>query len=89
MKGLQVYYDEWSSSTDRPVRSRAELERGYLELLEHARSLGIATLDLTPVLAAAKERQIFFRHDAHLTPEGNRIVGEAVAEHLGRLELLD
>ena len=58
------------------------LERGYHQLQDHARSLGIATLDLVPALAAARERQIFFRHDPHLTVAGNRVVGETVAAFL-------
>lgn len=46
--------------------------------------LGIRGLDLTPSLSGRAVNEVFFAHDGHLTPVGNKLAFEAIRAELSR-----
>ena len=60
--------------------------RGYAELRECLADQGVATFDLEPVFRAYRSANpdgaITLKDDGHWSPDGHRIVAEALYEHL-------
>lgn len=57
------------------------------DILRYCEELGIACLDLLPVLGEAHQRDgepLFYAIDRHLNRRGNHLVAEAIADFLGR-----
>jgi len=77
----QVYEQELREVARREL-GELDLWQSYKDVAELGVSLGIPTLDLTPVLQAARDRQIYLVTDPHLSPEGNRIVADAISAFL-------
>ena len=62
-----------------------DAERPNRRILEHCRGLGIACLDLLPVLASAWEADaepLYFPIDRHLNPRGTRVAADAIGAFL-------
>jgi hypothetical protein len=67
---------EWARNHSRPTE--------YDLLLKEVAARGVATLDLRPVLRAAKQAgQVYYRHDTHWTPRGTLAAFNAMAVATG------
>jgi len=79
-----------------PTREAVDAKRGQSPrpgkdpLLPVARAtaalkrLGVAHLDVAGALAGSPTRDTYFAFDGHLTPEGNRLVAQAILDRWGR-----
>ena len=71
----------------RAARPSFDLERPHTEMGKTLEELGIAHLNLNPILIDAdadSEEPLYYRIDGHWTPRGHAVVGEALADWLGR-----
>ena len=84
----QVYYEEFASVAAGEVTPLEDVESSYKALLAYAKSVGLYTFDLAPTLRAHKDEQIFLRIDGHLSPEGSRIAGKAIADYMLKTGIL-
>jgi hypothetical protein len=64
--------------------SRSDLLQPERWMLEWGANNRVATLALGSALRAAGVKNVFWRHDAHLTPPGHRVVAEALYPFLLR-----
>lgn len=56
--------------------------RPLRHVADWAAESGVPFVDLTPALQQAGRRRVYWRHDAHLTPEGHEVAADALYEFL-------
>ncbi len=79
-----VYSEEFRSV----ARREAEWDRltgVRREVSDYAESIDLDTLDLTPTLQAARDRQIYLVVDPHLSSAGNAVAAEAIGDFVSGL----
>lgn len=81
----QTYEPEFRAVARRDTTGM-ELHAAYAAVTELGAELGIYTLDLTEALREARQQQLYFVTDPHLTAAGNRVAARAIAEFLEECE---
>lgn len=82
----EVYNEDWTSllQQNKLPADDWDLDGPNRRLHEIAQRQGVPFLDLRPALqkAATDHPRLYFRQDVHWTPEGHRVVGDAISEYL-------